>query len=92
MPFARMCHRQSQSPGLSKWSRKSLEQLVFKYRKLVVCLVAAAPLLLRFLGDGCRMQLTCCPSQVTLDVGCQAGWAALQLLVLPLLFMIKWIG
>lgn len=32
--------------------------------------------LLRFLGGGSRIKLSCCPSRVTLDVGCQAGWTA----------------
>lgn len=51
-------------------------QLVFQYRKLIVCLVATAPVLLRFPGGGSRIKLSCCPSQVTLDVGCRAGWTA----------------
>lgn len=51
-------------------------QLVFQYRKLIVCLVAIAPVLLRFPGGGSGIKLSCCPSQVTLGVGCQADWTA----------------
>lgn len=66
----------SESGVVQMGQRKGLAQLMFKYRKMVVCLVAAAPVLLRFLGGGWRIELSHCPSQVTLLVGCQAGWTA----------------
>lgn len=70
-----MCHRQSQS--LQKWRGRVLHCWFSGTEEwLVVSLAAAAPVLLRFLSGGSRIQLAPRPSQVTLGVRCQAGWTA----------------
>lgn len=92
MPFARMSHRQSQSLGLSKWGRgrvlhswcSSTEKWLSAWLLQLLCCSGS---LVVVAGSSCPIVLHRWPwLWDARQVGLQ-----LQLLVLPLLFMIKWI-